>query len=258
MLGRILGGLCVSLVLASTANAQVDRSFNRLVTGNGHAIVSFDRESARIDTFLEHPYRFNAPREDRADLCFEADESRDLAYDSYFGVRIDGAGSWLGELPIEEAAYERGTNIIRVVQRIGDVRLESRFAMPFGFEQPALLMSLTMTNEGASPVNVSPYALFNYRLGNANGGREPSAEGEGVSWDETRQTLYEYGPSQGTMAYVALSDIQHARRFAGRRERLQRPARWQRPRRQPQRGQRHRRGAIDAGRGGIPRAGREP
>lgn len=195
--------------LNSSASAQ-ERSFNRIVTGNGHAIASWNRETARMDTFMEHAYRFNAPREDREDLCFEADESRDLAFDSYFGVRAGSTGTWLADLPVVSAEHEQGTNIIHVVQRSGDLLLETRYAMPFGLEQPALVMSLTITNEGGDAVDVSPYALFNFRLGNADGGREPNAEGEGVSWDETRQTFYEYGPSQGTMAYAALSPIAHA------------------------------------------------
>ncbi|MEM9860080.1 MAG: glycoside hydrolase family 15 protein [Myxococcota bacterium] len=202
--------LAVLTLQSASAKAQVDRSFSRLVTGNGHAVVSFERESARIDTFMEHAYRFHEPREDREDLCFEADESRDLAYDSYFGLRVNGAGTWLGDVALDEANYERGTNIIRAVQHVGELRAESRFAMPFGIELPALVMTLTVTNEGDEAVELAPYALFNYRLGNASGGRDPSADGEGVAWDEARQTLYEYGPSQGTFAYAALSPIAHA------------------------------------------------
>src|SRR6185437_15876850 len=64
------------------------RSFNRLVSSNGFAAVSYDRTRQRIDTFLEHPYRFHAPNNPAAtDLCYSADDSRNLAYDTYFGWR---------------------------------------------------------------------------------------------------------------------------------------------------------------------------
>lgn len=202
--------LTAALTLSATAHAAVERSFGRLVTGNGHAAVSFNRDTARIDTFLEHAYRFHAPRDAPENLCFSADESRDLAYDTYFGVRVGSAGTWLADLPVDEAAYEPGTNIIRVVQHLGSLRAETRYAMPFGIESPVLLMGLTVQNDGPAAVDVTPYALFNFRLGLAHGGREPSADGEETSYDPARTTLYEYGPSQGTIAYTALSPLAHA------------------------------------------------
>jgi GH15 family glucan-1,4-alpha-glucosidase len=214
--GRGLVGLAVALAWAvgllssAGAAAAVERSFGRLVTGNGHAAVSFNRDTARVDTFLEHAYRFHEPRDQPENLCFSADESRDLAYDTYFGVRVDGVGTWLAALPVEEAAYEPGTHIIRVVQRLGTVRAETRYVMPFGLESPVLFMGLTLTNEGAAPVDLTPFALFNFHLGLAFGAREPTADGEEVAWDPSRSTLYEYGPSQGTIAYTALSPLAKA------------------------------------------------
>lgn len=211
---KLLFTLLLAFGLPLSVEAQ-ERSFGRLVTGNGHAVASFDRDTSRIDTFLEHAYRFAEPREDREDLCFPADESRDLAYDAYFGVRVDGTGTWLGDVPVDEARYEPGTNIILVVQHVGSLRVESRYAMPFGIEQPVLLMGATFVNEGDASVDVSPYALFNFHLGVADGGREPSADGEEVSFDAERQTLYEYGPSQGTIAIAALSALEHATASTG-------------------------------------------
>ncbi|MCB9730916.1 MAG: hypothetical protein H6744_19710 [Deltaproteobacteria bacterium] len=205
----------VTPLVSPAAHAAVERSFGRLVTGNGFAVASFNRDSARLDTFLEHPYRFARPRDQPENLCYSADESRDLAYDSYFGVLVAGTGTWLGEVPADEAAYEPGTNIIRVVQHVGSLRAETRYAMPFGVEQPVLLASLTLVNEGAEAVTVSPHVLFNFHLGEAFGAREPSADGEEVAWDATREVFYEYGPSQGTMAYVPLTPAVHATASSG-------------------------------------------
>lgn len=202
--------LTASALLTAPAQAAVERSFGRLVTGNGHAAVSFNRDTARIDTFLEHAYRFHAPRDAPENLCFSADESRDLAYDTYFGVRVGAAGTWLADIPVDEAAYEPGTNIIHVVQHLGPLRAETRYAMPFGIESPVLLMGLTVQNDSPAAVDVTPYALFNFRLGLANGARDPSADAEETSYDDARSTLYEYGPSQGTLAYTALSTLAHA------------------------------------------------
>jgi len=206
---RVLLTVLLFSFLPSPALAQEpSRSFERLVTGNGWAMASYDRESRRIDTFLEHPYRFAGPRNDPPDLCFAADESRDLAFDAYFGARVGGRGDWLSEAPLDEAGYVVGTNIIRTSQHVGAgraVRATTWTFMPTELDQPVLVMIARFDNAKSAPVEVVPHAVFNFKLGDAGGGRDPSANGEEASWDGVRATLYEYGPSQGTIAYTALT-----------------------------------------------------
>ncbi|MEM9188606.1 MAG: glycoside hydrolase family 15 protein [Myxococcota bacterium] len=202
--------LVVSVSGAPAAAQTPGRSYERLVTSNGFAAASYNRESRRWDTFLEHPYRFRTPRNMPEDLCYEADESRDLMFDSYFGVRVGSDGTWLSEVPLTDARYDVGTQIIRTEQFVGEARsLRARTYgfMPMAIDQPALVLIAELENVGTEPLEVDGYALFNLRLGNANGGREPSAEGEEASWDDTRQVLYEYGPSQGTFGIVALTPV---------------------------------------------------
>jgi GH15 family glucan-1,4-alpha-glucosidase len=216
--------LAAPLLLVGLPALALDphRSFHRLVTGNGFAVASYDRVSRRIDTFLEHPYRFRTPRNDPVDLCFQADESRDLAYDAYFGVR-SGAGTavrgeWLAELPLEDAGYLPGTGILFADQRAGtgrNLRVRTYTFMPMSLATPALVLLARVDNEGTAATPVSVYALFNFRLGLAGGGREPSPDGEEVSWDTERSAFYEYGPSQGTIAHAALTTIAHATASTG-------------------------------------------
>jgi hypothetical protein len=53
-------------------------------------------------------------------------------------------------------------------------------------------------------------------LGDAAGGREPSAAAEQVAWDGTRSTLYEYSDaSAGTAAYIGLTSVAHASATSG-------------------------------------------
>jgi len=216
-LRRASSAIVVALVLAGfapRASAQVDphRSFSRLVTGNGHLVASYDRASRKIDTLLEHPYRFHAPRPGAADLCFSADESRDLAFDSYFGVRVGSTGSWLTSAPLDDAGYEVGTNIIHTLAHVGPSRalaVRTYTFAPTQIEEAALLRVIEVENVSSAPIDLSLYALFNFHLGLASGGREPGTAGEEVSFDATRSTLYEYGPSQGTLAYTALSTLGH-------------------------------------------------
>ncbi|NOY94514.1 MAG: hypothetical protein GXP55_25335 [Deltaproteobacteria bacterium] len=209
---RVLA-FAVLALCASSGSAQVvpHRSFSRLVTGNGHMMASYDRESRRVDTFLEHAYRFASPRPS-ADLCFGADETRDLAFDSYFGVRVGGAGSWLTDAPLDDAGYEVGTNIIHTLAHVGPSRglaVRTYTFAPTGVEEAALVRVIEVENVSSSPLDVSLYSLFNFHLGLASGGREPSANGEQASFDAARSSLYEYGPSQGTLAYTALSTLGH-------------------------------------------------
>lgn len=205
-----LGLLFVMSTLARADDVAPHRSLGRLVSSNGHVVVSYNRATNRVDTFLEHPYRFRSPNNAPADLCFSADETRDLAFDQYFGVRINGNGVWLPDVPATTAMYVNGTNIFYTEQFAGPDRkigIVTHAFAPMTLDAPAMVMLVNFTNLGTAPLTVSPYALFNYHLGDAAGGREPSASGEEVSWDGARHTLYEYGPGQGTMAYVALSDL---------------------------------------------------
>ncbi len=209
----LLVAAAASLLGARPAHAvDPHRSFERLVTGNGFTVASFDAARRRIDSFLEHPYRFNAPRGPAPGFCYAADESRDLAYDVYFGVRSGVAsavrGEWLPELPLDDAALDPGTGIIVAEQHAGagrTLRTVTHAFAPMGYEGPALVFALSLTNESDAPVTASPYALLNFHLGDAAGRHEPSALAEQVAWDAARGAFYEYADaSRGTMAYVPL------------------------------------------------------
>ena len=203
-------GLLVVVTFAIPAAAQPmpERSFQRLVSSNGHVAVSFDREQARVDTFLEHPYRFRTPRTMPANLCFEADETRDLAYDTYFGVRTETDGQWFGELPLSDASYLEGTGIIQATQYAGSSRtlaVTTHVFAPMDVAAPVMVMTAKVENRGDEAVEVSLYSLFNFRIGDAGGEREPSPEAEQAVWEETSGVFYEYSDgSQGTLAYVPL------------------------------------------------------
>jgi|GEM_PF-523997 len=219
-----LAALGAALLTTSSAMAQVPhRSFERISFSNGHAVASFNFDTGRIDTLLEHPYRFFEPNNPGApDLCFHADESRDLLFDTYFGVRVTAdtttTNEWLAELPHPQDDGLRphllpGTGILHTVQQAagGAVLVETDSFLPMGFEAPVLVQLLTVRNNSVGPVDVTPFSLMNARLGNAFGQRDPSTDNEGVAYDMMRETFYEYSDdSQGTMAFVALDTVAHA------------------------------------------------
>jgi MYXO-CTERM domain-containing protein len=202
----------------ASAAVSPHRSFHRLVTGNGHLVASYDRLSRRVDTLLEHPYRFAAPRLPDADLCFGADETRDLAFDLFFGVRArDGAAvtnEWLPARALDGARLEPGTNVVVAAQHAGPGRaleVETRLVAPYTLDAPVVLFTLTLRNVGSRPLTVSPWFLSNLHLGPADGKREPSSAGEEVAWDWAQGALYEYSAgSRGTAALVPLTPLQRA------------------------------------------------
>lgn len=216
-----LSPLLALVVALPTLAAAPHRSYERLVSSNGFAVASYDVATRRIDTFLEHPYRFRQPRPgDVDDLCFGADETRDLAFDAYFGVRSgSGAGErgeWLPALSLLEHGYEAGTGILHAAHAAGadgQLRVDTWSFVPMALERPVLVQLARVRNDSGASVPASVYALYNFHLGNAAGGREPSSSAEQVSAAGAAVpafTLYEYSDeSEGTMAYVALTPLAH-------------------------------------------------
>ena len=203
---------------SAAAGVAPHRSFHRLVTTNGHLVASYDRGGRRVDTLLEHPYRFAAPRLPDADLCLSANETRDLAFDLSFGVRAsDGTATtheWLGARALDEARLEPGTNVVVASQHAGPGRaLEAvtRVVAPYTLDAPVVLFTLTLRNAGPRTLTVSPWFLSNLHLGPADGRREPSSATEEVAWDGAQGAVYEYSAgSQGTAALVPLTPLRRA------------------------------------------------
>ena len=95
------------------SNAQnIERSWYHLTTGNGHGFQIFDRNAGRLTDFLEHPYRYVAPPDERRDGGIGR---RDLAHDIYFGLGINGAYEWL--IDLTDVEYEAQTHIIKAQTR---------------------------------------------------------------------------------------------------------------------------------------------
>src|SRR5262249_31335939 len=100
--------------LAVADDAQADgaqRTWNFLTTGNGHGFQVYDANKNKIVTFLDHPYRYVAPRSDpRSDGIGR----RNLAFDLFFGVKGTGGAGWLSApSSAGDPEYVDQSNIIR-------------------------------------------------------------------------------------------------------------------------------------------------
>ena len=195
----MMRGAAASVVLVfwtASAAAQPHHSWDKMTTTNGYGAATYDLAARRLDSFVEHLYKF--PTEDVA-----ATQTRDFLYDSYFGVRVGTEATWLTEVPIDEADYVVGTNVMRVVQRWRGLTLEQHFFAPWGHAGPALAMTIRVHNEGSTASGaVSLFAIHNLHLG--SGRPETGTDGERIVWDATDGSFAETGPSGAAFVYRPL------------------------------------------------------
>lgn len=180
-------------------------SFQFLVTGNGFGFQVFDVQENAVKQYLERPYRFIRANPGNPDG--EGIVRRNLAFDTYFGLRVGTQAAWLGTVAPSEVGYENQTNVIRSVASVGSVRSETFFVSPFGYEGNALVMLLRVTNEGASAQTVSAFSIHNFKLGSAPNPDEPGANSEVIAYDGTSQSATETGPGGGVMVYAAVGGV---------------------------------------------------
>ncbi len=166
----------------------VSRSFNALPTSNGYISATYATElygvpvtyvggfpgvsdvHHRLYTFTEHVMARPDP----------STETRDLLFDLYLGLRVDGTGTWMSDVAEVEAGYVNGTGIVRLVQQVGDVELETFIFAPFHGESYALVVVGHATNGGGSTHAVDLYSLQNFHTGG-----EGTADGENVALEGT-------------------------------------------------------------------------
>ena len=165
------------LLLGVAAAVDPHPSYPKLVSANGHGVVVFTAESATgpttgvLDRFSDHLYKAPSPTDA---------ETRDLLYDSYFGL---GDSGWLTSLV--DDGYQAGTGIIEVDRSQGTLDIRELAFAPMGFEGPAFVHLLRIENEGtASTTATTAWSLHNYHVGAEDGdgvgnSQESIAVGEG-------------------------------------------------------------------------------
>jgi MYXO-CTERM domain-containing protein len=178
------------------AQVQPHRSAPMIVSSNGRAVAGYGVSERRITSFLEHPYR------ERSD----GSKTRDLAYDFYPGLRVGSSGTWLTEVAPENIGYETGTGILRVERKWNDLAIDELYFVPIDLDEHALVSLVRVERTAGTAVPIDGYFLFNFHLG---AGDEPSAAGETIAWDATRNAWMEWGPSGLTLAYGGIGTPAH-------------------------------------------------
>ncbi len=177
-------------------------SFRYLVTGNGFGFQVYDASANAIKHYLERPYRYIRANPQNPDG--EGLVRRNLAFDTYFGIKGTSAG-WLGGRAPSAIGYVAETNMIRSVVDAFGVTTETFYVSPFGYDGNAMVMLLKVTNNGGGSIPVTAYSNHNFKLGSAPNPDEPGANGETISFDGTVTT--ETGPGGGTVVYAPIGGV---------------------------------------------------
>ena len=122
--------------------------------GQRPCCVVIDLEARRLTVFRENMYRFPAPGQ----------ETRNLAYDLYLGLRAGGRGGWLTDVRIEEAGYVEGTHLIRTVQSSEGVTVTTTYFAPHDLPARVLIVVAELRATRAV-TDVSVYSIHNFHLG---------------------------------------------------------------------------------------------
>lgn len=162
--------------------AEIQRTRYQLPVSNGHGAAIIDLEHARVDHFREHLFAAEEPVLDAEGeevwdgSQFAAVYTRDLVFDTYFGLRIEGDQFWLPTRPVDydasgyegyNQATEGGTGVVVVHQQVGALEVRQHiFAPAEGLPHAALVMAIEVVNTSDQPISgVQAFSLHNYHLG---------------------------------------------------------------------------------------------
>ena len=197
---RLASGVGCLLALGWSSPARAlavpHQSEATLPSSNGRGALAWNARTWRISQFLEHAYQNPT----------STTQSRNFVYDSYPGVRIGGAGTWLSSVQPTVIEYLPGTGIVHAVRTLSGFTLDEYDFAPMGLGENASVMLVKATNTSAAAA-LDVYALFNYQLG--SGSPTPSNTSEQVTYDAARDAYYESGPSGVAFGYLSVGASTH-------------------------------------------------
>ena len=226
--------LLIAGAIASTAQAAPapQRTRFELPASNGHGAILLDLQKARLVQFREHLFAAEEPVLDADNNevwdneQFATVHTRDILFDTYFGVRAEGQQQWLSEAPVDLDASGYlpwvegaggGTGIITMVQKIGALRATTYAFAPQGLPAGSFVLLLALENTGGAPLkDVAAFSLHNFHLGYGRPKRpwelanDLAANGETLEYDGAGgQARYRERGFAGVVVTRALGPISH-------------------------------------------------
>jgi len=232
--GLALGLTSASLLASASASAAPvpQRTRFELPASNGHGAILLDLKKARLVQFREHLFAAEEPILDADNHevwdgeQFGTVHTRDILFDTYFGVRAEGQQQWLSEAPVdlEASGYmpwtkdaTGGTGIVTMVQKVGALRATTHAFAPQGLPAGSFVLLLALENTGAAPIkDVAAFSLHNFHLGYGRPTRpwelanDLGANGETIEYDGAGgQARYRERGFAGVVVTRALGPISH-------------------------------------------------
>jgi len=140
-------------------NPVSKNSWHVLPSANGFGALLFDGDAqkAKITAYYPHIYRR---------FSENAEETPNLAYDVYFGIRANGANVWLNTVPVSAVRYLPGTGIVEVSRAHAGISVTEYCFMTMRSEFPLAIAGIRLKNSsGGQILGVSTFALGNFRVG---------------------------------------------------------------------------------------------
>ncbi len=138
----------------------MDKMYHYITSSNGFSAVVFDDLLKRVKMFYPHIYK----NYDKDTLV------NNIAYDTYFGILIDGSGFWLPERDenYNKVGYITGTGIIHTERSIGNLTIEEFFYSPLSLNFSSMVMLIKIKID-YSIEKLSVYSIHNFHLGQKDG-----------------------------------------------------------------------------------------
>lgn len=195
-----------ALLLTAAVLTGQARTFHTLPSANGHGVVMAHTRDAKLTLFRDHmPATEEFELDAAGNVVFDGFQpkvirTRNLLFDSYFGIRAGGTQRWLQNLTPTASGYEDG--IVWWLQSTNGLTLTTYVFAPRGVPHSAYVMLLHVEGAGAT----SAFLLQNFHLG--FGRPAPGVNGETVVVATNKDILER--AFAGVVVARPLGAVQHA------------------------------------------------
>lgn len=198
----VLASSLLAILATRAEAADPHPSWGLLPFGNGWGVGVWNAASRRVDALYEHTYRWAEP----------GVETRDVLWDTYFGLRVGGGeGQWQTDVEPDEVRMLDGAGIVMATQRIGVMTLETYAFAPWEVDAPAVVLLARVVASDRAPaqgVDVTVYGLQNLHMG--AGRPDPGSTGERIVWSPENGTFTETGAAGAAVLWPLTPPQHHA------------------------------------------------
>jgi len=211
-----VAGVCVpGCDVDATACAKAHSSFGWIVSANGHGALVVNLDPAVLPAGDDHDnYRYMLYVHPYQTWGLngggQAVNTRDVLYDTFAGLRVDGVGKWLDGVARDYAGYHGQDGIPYWVQTVDGLRVETFLYAPWQLDRPAVVMLTRVTNPGTTARQVSVYNVHNWHVGTTqdDSHRFPNTTGESIARDGETGGLMEQAAG-GAVFHYPLGTVGH-------------------------------------------------